>query len=414
MVKDKINYRARGPRTMMTRQTVQGRANDGGLRVGEMERDCLIAHGATSFLTESMMKRGDEYQVAICNKTGGIAIYNEPKKLFISPMADGPIKFTGNVDNKLNIVNITKFGRDFSIVKIPYCFKLLMQELTAMGVHMRIITEDNIDQIENMSFSKTIDKLVNEPNADYTKIALEHKQLFDESEKNLLPVKDIEDEVPEEGESQPTDQQEEPSEMEEISMDKIEQELLPETQSVAPTFTEKPITSVLESATKAYKDNVSFDMRDRVESQVNDARKAINETASNVTQRATEGIQNLLGINTEQEPESNEIIQQEQEQPPEQQPVQKGGSNMPMPNVTINVINSGNDKSPCVNQADRNNKHTANNLFQFKSNFTNNKSNNNILQDGNDEGVSPSEHGESHLEDSDKVNDSNSKVVRIC
>ena len=160
MVKDKINYRARGPRTMMTRQTVQGRANDGGLRVGEMERDCLIAHGATSFLTESMMKRGDEYQVAICNKTGCIAIYNEPKQLFISPMADGPIKFTGNVDNKLNIVNVTKFGRDFSIVKIPYCFKLLMQELTAMGVHMRIITEDNIDQIENMAFSKTIDKLV--------------------------------------------------------------------------------------------------------------------------------------------------------------------------------------------------------------------------------------------------------------
>ena len=171
MVKDKINYRARGPRTMMTRQTVQGRANDGGLRVGEMERDGLIAHGATSFLTESMMKRGDEYEMAICNKTGGIAIYNELKQLFISPMSDGPIKFTGNVENKLNVVNVTKYGRDFSIVKIPYCFKLLMQELTAMGVHMRIITEENIDQIENMSYSKTIDKLLQEEGIDYTKLA---------------------------------------------------------------------------------------------------------------------------------------------------------------------------------------------------------------------------------------------------
>jgi len=406
MVKDKINYRARGPRTMMTRQTVQGRANDGGLRVGEMERDCLIAHGATSFLTESMMKRGDEYQVAICNKTGGIAIYNEPKKLFISPMADGPIKFTGNVDNKLNIVNVTKFGRDFSIVKIPYCFKLLMQELTAMGVHMRIITEDNIDQIENMAFSKTIDKLVNEPNADYTKIALEHKQLFDENEKNLLPVKDIEDDVPEEGKAEITEQDEDPSEMEEISMDKIEQELLPETQPVAPTFTEKPITSVLESATKAYEDNVSFDVRDRVATQVGDANKAINETARNISKQATEGIQNLLGINTEQQPESSEINQQEQQpeqQQPGQQPVQQGGSNMAMPNVTINVINGGNDKSPSVNKAGGNNKQPATDLFQFKSDFTNNNENtDNTTQDGGDE-----------LEGGDEGSSSNSKVVKI-
>ena len=59
MVKDKINYRARGPRTVLTRQTVQGRANDGGLRVGEMERDGLIAHGITNFLNESMLIRGD-------------------------------------------------------------------------------------------------------------------------------------------------------------------------------------------------------------------------------------------------------------------------------------------------------------------------------------------------------------------
>jgi DNA-directed RNA polymerase beta subunit len=88
MVKDKINFRARGPNTNLTRQPVQGRANDGGLRIGEMERDGVIAHGATRFLQESMMVRGDNYYMAICNKTGMTAIYNPDSDVFMSPMAD--------------------------------------------------------------------------------------------------------------------------------------------------------------------------------------------------------------------------------------------------------------------------------------------------------------------------------------
>ena len=166
MVKDKINYRARGPRTLLTRQTVQGRANDGGLRVGEMERDGIIAHGISHFLEESMMIRGDEYYMAICNKTGTIAIYNSMRDLFISPMADGPVKFTGNLLSEMNIEKITRFGRSFSIVRVPYSFKLLLQELMTMNVTMRIITEDNIDQLESMSYSKTINKLTFNNNID--------------------------------------------------------------------------------------------------------------------------------------------------------------------------------------------------------------------------------------------------------
>ena len=157
MVKDKINYRAQGPRTVLTRQTVQGRANDGGLRIGEMERDCVIAHGATKFLQESMLKRGDEYQVAVCNNSGAIAIYNKEKNLFISPFADGPIKFNSSIDNNQNLEVVTKYGRSFSIVKVPYAFKLLIQELQVMNIQMRIITEDNVDQLTSMNFSKTID-----------------------------------------------------------------------------------------------------------------------------------------------------------------------------------------------------------------------------------------------------------------
>jgi DNA-directed RNA polymerase II subunit RPB2 len=183
MVKDKINYRARGPRTLLTRQTVQGRANDGGLRVGEMERDGIIAHGISHFLQESMMIRGDEYYMAICNKTGTIAIYNSMRNLFISPMADGPIKFTGNLLNEMNIEKITRFGRSFSIVRVPYSFKLLLQELMTMNVTMRIITEDNIDQLDSMSYSNTINKLTFDENPDTTGII---SRVIENSKTNIM------------------------------------------------------------------------------------------------------------------------------------------------------------------------------------------------------------------------------------
>jgi DNA-directed RNA polymerase II subunit RPB2 len=165
MVKDKINYRARGPKTMLTRQPVQGRANDGGLRVGEMEANSIMGHGAMEFLNDAMMNRSDKYKLAVCNKTGMIAVYNPERNLFLSPAADGPLKFSGNVDD-LRLETVTRFGRDFSIVEVPYCFKLLIQELATINVQMRIITEDNIAQMENLMFgSHSIERLtqLNDP-----------------------------------------------------------------------------------------------------------------------------------------------------------------------------------------------------------------------------------------------------------
>ncbi|NCY23061.1 hypothetical protein EBX31_14065, partial [bacterium] len=197
MVKDKINYRPLGPRTALTRQPVAGRANDGGLRIGEMERDSVISHGTADFLRESMMERGDKYYMAVCNKTGLIAIYNPAKHLFISPMADGPIKFTGSLTEKdMNINNVTKYGRDFSVVCIPYTLKLLIQELQTINVQMRIITEDNIQQLENLTYSNNVDKLLStnhiEPQkiVDDIKIALRKekpKEVFKESSPDYSP-----------------------------------------------------------------------------------------------------------------------------------------------------------------------------------------------------------------------------------
>lgn len=147
MTQDKINYRARGPRAALTRQTNHGRSKDGGLRIGDMERDSILSHGMSAFMYDSMMTRGDYYRMAICNHSGTIAIYNRNSQNFYSPIVDGPIRFD-SVDTQTFVPNlITKYGKNFSIVEVPYCLKLLMHELTTMNVQMRLITADSIDSL---------------------------------------------------------------------------------------------------------------------------------------------------------------------------------------------------------------------------------------------------------------------------
>ena len=120
MVKDKINFRASGKRTLLTRQTNHGRANDGGLRIGEMERDGIIGHGCAYFLKDSMMHRGDKYKLAICNNSVTIAIYYSHNHHFYSPNIDGPIQYDIEGKEIIRSKIVTKFGKDFSIVEVPY------------------------------------------------------------------------------------------------------------------------------------------------------------------------------------------------------------------------------------------------------------------------------------------------------
>ena len=167
MVKDKINSRADGPKTELTRQAVQGRANDGGLKIGEMERDGIMAHGASAFLNDAFMKRCDEYKMLICNNTGGIAVYNPDLNLMMSPHADGPLRFTTPTDgSQPTLDKMTKFGRSFSVVRIPFAFKLLLQELQAMNVHMKIITAANVNNLLTMNYSDNINKLLRNDDSD--------------------------------------------------------------------------------------------------------------------------------------------------------------------------------------------------------------------------------------------------------
>jgi len=172
MVKDKINFRALGPKNVLTRQTVQGRANDGGLRIGEMERDGVIGHGMSSFLKDSFMVRGDAYSVAVCNTTGSIAIYNAKQNKFYSPLLDGPVELNEPISEQSVITNVSKFGFSFSVIKIPYCLKLLIHELQSMNISMKLVTEDNVDQLSNMNYSMDLNNIATgatQPNSIHNK-----------------------------------------------------------------------------------------------------------------------------------------------------------------------------------------------------------------------------------------------------
>ena len=82
MSSDKILSRSTGPYVMLTRQPSEGRSRDGGLRMGEMERDVIISHGAGMFLKESMLDRSDLFEVHICNTCGNIASLKDYKNKY--------------------------------------------------------------------------------------------------------------------------------------------------------------------------------------------------------------------------------------------------------------------------------------------------------------------------------------------
>jgi len=131
MVNDKQHSRSIGPMVNLTRQPAEGRSRDGGFRIGEMERDVMIAHGASRFCRERLYDVSDKYSVHVCKKCGMIASYNDGNKNRMYANADFTIHLCKTCDNKT----------EFAKVELPYAYKLLSQELQTINVVPRIITE---------------------------------------------------------------------------------------------------------------------------------------------------------------------------------------------------------------------------------------------------------------------------------
>jgi DNA-directed RNA polymerase II subunit RPB2 len=121
LVEDKVHSRSTGPYQLLTRQPAEGRSRDGGLRIGEMERDCMLAHGTVQFLKERFFDNSDKYLVYVCQNCGLIAVANTQKNLFKCTYCD--------------------HSTGFSQIQIPYACKLLLQELMCMSITPRLFTE---------------------------------------------------------------------------------------------------------------------------------------------------------------------------------------------------------------------------------------------------------------------------------
>ena len=137
MADDKIHSRSSGPLVMLTRQPAEGRAREGGLRFGEMERDVMIAHGTAEFLKERMLEVSDNFQAFVCKCCGLLAKVNPSAGIY----------------KCVSCPTTTTFAQ----IRIPYAYKLFLQELESMGICSRLLTDSrlrDIARLANISMEK--------------------------------------------------------------------------------------------------------------------------------------------------------------------------------------------------------------------------------------------------------------------
>jgi len=129
LTSDKVHSRSTGPKTLLVHQPSEGRARGGGMRIGEMERDALMAHGVSKYIKEKLMDTSDVYTTYVCDDCGLFAQRFAKNENRTYP-TDNDVYYCPSCNNKTHI----------SKVVIPYAFKLLIQELMSMCIAPRIRT----------------------------------------------------------------------------------------------------------------------------------------------------------------------------------------------------------------------------------------------------------------------------------
>jgi DNA-directed RNA polymerase II subunit RPB2 len=129
MVNDKLHARRTGPRQILTHQPVEGRSRDGGLRWGEMERDCLISHGASAVLQDRLLNNSDRYETVVCRQCG---LFAEPAR----PQPKHHVRLLGQTSKPY--CRRCKTDDHIEIVVMPYAYKVFNQDLEAFHIRMQM------------------------------------------------------------------------------------------------------------------------------------------------------------------------------------------------------------------------------------------------------------------------------------
>lgn len=149
MVQDKLQARGKGRKEQKTHQPTGGRSNQGGLKIGEMDRDAIAGHGVASFFRESFMDRSDGAKFPICTGCGTFPIYNPKLGIAICSLCDGPVKFAGDTVHNMEILPpLSKPKSKIVEVEMPYATKLLNNELeTYLNMGLRYITTSGVQRL---------------------------------------------------------------------------------------------------------------------------------------------------------------------------------------------------------------------------------------------------------------------------
>lgn len=162
MVEDKWQARGKGRKEQKTHQPTGGRGQQGGLKIGEMDRDSLVAHSITGYLKETFMNRSDGAVIPVCVGCGLQPIYNPRMGIAVCSMCDGPVRYAGDTAANLELLPPTGRAKSRIVeVEMPYATKLLGQEVeTYLNMGMRYITTAGIERLEQLELKAVGEDMV--------------------------------------------------------------------------------------------------------------------------------------------------------------------------------------------------------------------------------------------------------------